>query len=181
VSAARAVSATLALCAPLAAMLAGCPLPQPVPEIEGNISVTPPRILTESVRPADGVVRVGTDCLPGAFVPFGGTIDDADLDEAVEARWFVDYATDAPGVQQNDFPVAPPDGTDTRRALSDFRFFPARFAPVPHVIELVVSNGFFPIGLDPAGSSQPNRTAQSGFETQVFRWVVLYEPGGRCE
>jgi hypothetical protein len=180
VTAARAVSA-LALCGSLVATLAGCPLPQPVPEIEGNISITPPRILTDSVRPTDSVVLVGTSCAPEAFVPFGGTIDDPDLDEAVEARWFVDYAADAPGVHQNDFPIAPPDGTDTRRALSDFRFFPARFAPVPHVIELVVSNGFFPIGLDPAGSPQPNRTPQTGFETQVFRWLVFYEAGGRCE
>lgn len=177
---ARAIGA-LALWLALAAGLSACPLPQPVPAIEGDISITPPRILTESMHPVEGTVRVGTDCSPETFVPFGGVIDDADLDESVEARWFVDYAPDAAGVHQNDFPAATSDGTDTRRALADFRFFPARFPAGPHAIEVVVSNGFFPIGLDPVGSIQPNRTPQGGFETQVFRWIVVYEPGGRCE
>jgi hypothetical protein len=169
-----------ALGAALALALTACPLPQPVPAIEGDVGVTPPRILTETAQPAEGVVRVGTDCPTDAFVPFGGTIDDPDLEDLVEARWFVDYAPSAPGVQQNDFPQAAEDGTNTRRTLAEFRFFPARFAPAPHVVEVVVSNGFFPIGLDPAGALQPNRTPQSGYETQVFRWVVLYEPGARC-
>lgn len=165
----------------LGTSLAACPLPQPVPAVEGDISVTPPRILTESVRPADGTVRVGTECPAESFVPFGGTIDDPDLEDAVEARWFVDYTAAAAGVQQNDFPAASTDGTDSRRPLADFRFFPSRYAAAPHVVEVVVSNGFFPIGQDPPGALQPNRTPQSGYETQVFRWVVVYEPGGRCE
>jgi hypothetical protein len=176
----RAVTA-LALWGTLATALAACPLPQPVPAIEGDVSVTPPRVLTESVNPAEAIVRVGVDCTPETYVPFGGVINDPDLDDAVEARWFVDYSADAPGVQQNDFPAASPDGTDTRRLLAEFRFFPARFAPVPHMVEVVVSNGFFPIGFDPVGSPQPNRTPQSGYETQVFRWLVVYEAGGRCE
>ncbi|HET7753512.1 MAG TPA: hypothetical protein VFK85_06355 [Anaeromyxobacteraceae bacterium] len=164
----------------LAAALAGCPLPQPVPTVEGDVSVTPPRILTETVVPADGVVRVAPDCAPEAFVPFSGTLDDPDLDDAVEVRWFVDYSPGMPGVQQNDFPAASPDGTDTRRALPDFRFFPARYAPGPHVVEVVVSNGFYSLGRDPPGSLQPNRTPQPGYETQVFRWLIVYEAGGRC-
>ena len=169
------------LVAAIAVVLAGCPLPQPLPAIEGDVSVTPPRFVTESVFPAEGVVRVGLDCPQDAFVPFGGTIADADLDEAVEARWFVDYGAGAAGVFQNDFPLAPPDGTDSRRVLSEFRFFPSRFTATPHVIEVVVSNGFYPIGQDPVGTLQPNRTAQLGFETQMFRWIVAYEPGGRCQ
>jgi hypothetical protein len=85
-------------------------------------------------------------------------------------------------VQQNDFPAASTDGTNSRRPLADFRFFPSRFpAGPPHVVEVVVSNGFFPIGQDPPGALQPNRTPQSGYETQVFRWTVVYEPGGPCE
>jgi hypothetical protein len=48
-------------------------------------------------------------------------------------------------------------------------------------VEVVVSNGFHTIGQDPPGALQPNRTPQSGYETQVFRWTVVYEPGGRCE
>ena len=171
----------LAFWVSLATALAGCPLPQPVPTVEGDIAVTPPRILTESVYPSDGVVRVAADCAPDAFVPFGGSIDDPDVDDAVEARWFVDYSAGAPGVQQNDFPAAPPDGTDSRRMLADFRFFPARYAPLPHVVEVVVSNGFYTIGRDPVGTLQPNRTPQSGYETQVFRWLVVYEAGGRCQ
>jgi hypothetical protein len=166
----------------LACALAGCPLPQPLPAVEGNISVTPPRILTESVRPSEVVVRVGSDCPEDAFIPFGAILDDPDLEDIVEARWFVDYATGAAGVQQNDFPAASPDGTDTRRALADFRFFPGRYlAAVPHVVEVVVSNGFYAIGQDPIGAAQPNRTPQPSYETQLFRWLVVYEAGGRCE
>jgi hypothetical protein len=127
-------------------------------------------------------VRVGTDCPSGSFVTFGGSIDVPDVEETVEARWFVDYSRTAVGVVAVDFPAPSPDGSDTRRSLAGFRFFPGDFAavPGPHVVEVVVSNGFFPIGSD-AGAAEPNRTAQGGFETQLYRWVVLLESGGRCE
>ena len=175
---ARIATAALVL---VASVLAGCPLPQPVPAIEGSVTVTPPRILTQTVQPDDTVVRVGTSCAADQSVPFGGFIDAADLDEIVEARWFVDYSAEAPGVQQNDFPAAAPQGTVTQRPLADFRFFPARFSPGTHVVEVVVSNGFYAIGRDPAGAVAPNRSPQPGFETQVFRWVVQHADGGRCE
>jgi hypothetical protein len=180
VSGARAVAALAAWLA-LGTSLAACPLPQPVPSVEGDITVTPPRIVTESMLPADATVVVGTGCPAESFIAFGGSIDDPDLDDAVEARWFIDYSAGAAGVLQNDFPAASTDGTNSRRALADFRFFPSRYPAGPHVVEVVVSNGFFPIGQDPPGALQPNRTPQSGYETQVFRWTVVHEPGGRCE
>jgi hypothetical protein len=44
-----------------------------------------------------------------------------------------------------------------------------------HVVELVVSNGFAP---EP--TSRPYRTPAQGYETQFFRWVFRYVPGGAC-
>jgi hypothetical protein len=176
-SAARALGASVAL---LSAVLAGCPLPQPVPAFEGAATVTPPRILTETARPGETVVRVGTDCGESAVIAFGAELDDPDLDDAVEARWFVDYSAGAPAPETTDFPPAAPDGSTTRRVLADFAYEIARRAgSSPRVVEVVVSNGFFPTGTP--GLPQPNRTPQPGFETQVFRWVVVYEPGGRCQ
>jgi hypothetical protein len=81
----------------LAAALAGCPIPQPLPDYPPG-TVTPPRILMATVQPASGaVIRVGTECPtdPAGEPSFelGAQVFDSDAIEPVVARWFVNYDT----------------------------------------------------------------------------------------
>jgi hypothetical protein len=170
-------------------LLAACPLPQPLPSVghEDGGTVTPPRIFIQSVSPPETVIQVSLSCpTPPAFTVSVDIIDD-DTAERVDARWFVDYAPDAAnsrllgGPEDNEGPVDP---TVTLRHLLPVVFTPNDFSPTPapgvvHVLELVVSNGFYP--LNTPDLPQPNRTPQPGYETQVFRWVFQYvATGGRC-
>jgi hypothetical protein len=182
----RRVSLLAAVAAvPLA--LAACPLPQPLAEvsrIDGG-TVTPPRIVVDSVVPAETVIRMGTTaCTPGGpHFALGASVDDPQTDDVVEARWFVDYSAAVPattGVQKLDFPQSANTG-DPVRALAPYDFTPGPFDPSTpmHVVEVVVSNNFRP--LNDATSLLPNRSPQDGFETQVFRWVFVYDASSsRC-
>lgn len=165
-----------------AAVAGGCPLPQPLPVVQrtGGLTVTPPRILAESASPGQALVRVGTGCGAAAVRPFSVVLEDLNVDEVVQARWFVDYDAGSPGLQGlEDVPPAPGGGT-LRPLASPYQYRLGDHDPArPHVVELVVSNGFYAIGADPPGSPV-NRTPQPGYETQVFRWVVLYETGAPC-
>ncbi len=88
---------TLALLA-LAAALAGCPLPQPLPEYKEGTSVTPPRILSDGISvdgvPANSqaVFLVPAGCTaPEPTYALSAQIHDTNNLEQVEARWFVNY------------------------------------------------------------------------------------------
>jgi hypothetical protein len=166
--------------------LAACPLPQPLPVVgrTDGTTIAPPVILPATVAPPDAVVVLRPDCPAGTVVPFSATVEDSNLEDVVDARWFVDYTPQSSGIAFADSPPAAADGVDTRRALLPFQFEPALYASggAHHVIELVVSNGFYPPNTP--GLSQPNRSAQPGFETQLFRWFVMFDattgtcPGG---
>ncbi len=171
-----------------AAGLGGCPLPQPLPElgrVDGG-TVTPPRIVVDpsSLTPIDSVVRVSVACpLPGPRFELRAEVDDPNTTEAVDARWFVDYDPLAPsstGAQALDSPP-PVTAPATRRPVQPFVFAPPAYDPAApvHVVELVVSNGFMPLGSPNA--ALPNRSAELGFEVQVYRWVFQYDPASqRC-
>jgi hypothetical protein len=163
------------------ALAAACPLPQPLPAVQrvGGSTVAPPRVVAETASPRSALVRVGTGC-GVAVLPFSAVLDDPNVDEVVEARWFVDYDAGSTGVQDLEQVAPAPDG-GTLRALADpFLFRLGAHDPaVPHVVELVVSNGFYELGADPPGAAV-NRTAQPGYETQVFRWTVVYDPAALC-
>ena len=47
------------------------------------------------------------------------------------------------------------------------------------MVELVVSNGFAPQD-DAARGARPTAPPQANFQTQVYRWVFHYAPGGDC-
>jgi hypothetical protein len=183
----------------LALLLAGCPIPQSLPEYPSTGTIAPPRLLTGSTTPIDTAIEVAPDCLAttGAepvFVLHTALVDENTL-EKVEARWFVDYL---PGSQAREVPRAieiidgPADGVSTLRAVQDFTFRPYGFDPQGseqafrdgggiHVVEIVVSNGFAPEP-DPGEPAlpQPWRTPLPQFETQLLRWVFHYAPGGTC-
>jgi hypothetical protein len=171
------------LAAGLALVCAGCPLPQPVPSVQrtGGQTVTPPRILVDTALPGDAIVVVRPDCPRGATIPFSATVEDLDLDDTVEVRWFVDYSLQTHAPVATAFLVAAADGTNPLREVQPLAFEPAVDASrgTSHVVELVVSNGFYPITA--TGLAQPGRSPLPGYETQVFRWFVLVDPSGRCE
>jgi hypothetical protein len=164
-------------------LLAACPLPQPLPVVQrtNGTTVTPPRVIAESATPAQALIRVGDACPSTSTVAFSALLDDPNVDDAVQARWFVDYDAGAHGVLGIEDVAAAADPSNPIRSLAaPFVYRITDHAPAqPHVVELVVSNGFYGLGGDPLGSPV-NRTAQPGFEAQVFRWIVLHEAGGPC-
>ncbi len=175
------LAGTIALVAGAILPLAACPLPQPLASVghEDGGTKTPPRVDVSSAIPRASLVKVSTSCpQPPAFT-VGATLIDDDNSEPVTARWFVDYTPDSDGsrmLASEDLPGSE-EPTQTTRALSPLTFSPADFGVAPgiaHVLEVVVSNGFYPPGT--AGLPLPNRTPQPGFETQVFRWVFQFDP-----
>lgn len=175
----RLAPALLAL--PLA-LLPGCPIDQPLQDIRDVRSS--PRIVFERLSPQATIIDVSKTCTPPPRFTLHATLVDENLAEDVEARWFVDYQVPGNvGVQYGDHPAPSPSGSDPTRAVSDFVWEPLDYgtflSPV-HVVELVVSNGFWP--LNHPGLALPNRTPQERFETQVFRWVFRYvDTGGLCQ
>jgi hypothetical protein len=77
-----------------AAALAGCPLPQPLPDYPPG-TITPPRILVDGVvaGAASTVQLVPASCPPGSepSYPLTVQIHDTNNIESVDARWFVNY------------------------------------------------------------------------------------------
>jgi hypothetical protein len=169
-----------------AAALSGCPLPQAVPEIglNGQVLVPAPRIVYELVNPQVTVVDIQKSCPSQPRFSLSAVIADESTTEAVEARWFVDYdaaSQTTSSVAASEFPLPDPDPTNPHRALSPFVFLPGDWqgAQALHVVELVVSNGFY--ATTETGLPLPNRTPQPGYETQVFRWVFRFvDSGGAC-
>jgi len=182
----------------LGAALSGCPLPQTLPEYPASGTITPPRIQSDSVTPAATVVTVQANCLasPAPSFTLSARLVDENTFEKVEARWFVDYdptrstVTPIPPIQIIDGPA---DGATIERSLKDFVFQPYAFDPLGveqayrdggglHIVELVVSNNFAPEPAPPATNPRPWRTplttATQQFETQVYRWIFHYVPGG---
>ena len=85
-----------ALAALAATALAGCPLPQPLPDYPPG-TITPPRILADGISIAgtssngQPIVLVPANCPTEPVYPLGAQVLDANTIEQVEARWFVNY------------------------------------------------------------------------------------------
>lgn len=79
-----------------AAALAGCPLPQPLPDYPPG-TITPPRILADEISIAgtssngQSIVLVPANCPIQPVYSLGAQVLDANTIEQVEARWFVNY------------------------------------------------------------------------------------------
>jgi hypothetical protein len=190
------VAMRLAIAVAGALLLAGCPIPQPLPDYPPG-TITPPRILVDSIFPTQPFIRVGTDCLPGEEPSFAmsARVFDSNNLEQVAARWFVNYDEAVPGTwspQGGTLPVpADQDSLVLQRTVPPFTFAPYGF-PRPNgtpgtidsfpfnepgtirVVELLVSNNF----LEPPGSAvPPYRAAAANFEVQIHRWVFALVPG----
>ncbi|GEJ57471.1 hypothetical protein [Anaeromyxobacter diazotrophicus] len=183
--AARRAGLALAVSAVAAALLAGCPLPQPLAEVarvDGGV-ISPPRIVAESAVPAETIIFVSQGCSAAVF-SLGAEVEDVNTLEAVEARWFVDYQATLPQIPLSQPVPAGDDPANPIRAVVPYPFDAVAWNNgVPlHVVELVVSNAFKAI--TPTDARQ-NHSAQDGFETAVYRWVFQYVPAGdargRCQ
>ncbi len=182
----------------LGAALAGCPLPQTLPEYPASGTITPPRIQSDSVTPSDTVILVDAGC-PGLDTShafrLGATIVDENTYEPVEYRWFVDYdpqrATVRPLFPDRQFIPGTQDGVTIERAVPPLELQPYTFDPPLygspteskpgqnfrdsgglHVVELVVSNAF--ASEDPApvpAHARPWRTPLKN-ATQSFETQV---------
>ncbi len=158
----------------------GCPLPQPLPEVartpDGG-SASTPIVLPDSATPPGPVSFLARDCPNGAQVTLGATVEDLDTSEAVEARWFANYASVSGATGLLDVVTVPAsaDPSDPLRIVPPLVFVPYHAggaAPrAVDVVDLVVSNGFLPLG-DPTAPLQ--RAAPAGFVTQAYRWVFQY-------
>ncbi|HZZ84520.1 MAG TPA: hypothetical protein VFE30_08280 [Anaeromyxobacteraceae bacterium] len=168
--------------------LAGCPLPQPLAEVsrvDGG-TLTPPRVLSESALPPGPMTLVSKTCAQAPQFTVQASLVDENVLEPVEARWFLDYSTNPGGYSMLRVDtVAPPEPnapSQTVRALQPLQLPVPAFDPAAptHVLEVVVSNGFYASGQEPPGVP-PNRSAQPGYEAQLFRWVFTYvDAGGAC-
>jgi hypothetical protein len=170
-----------------ALLLAGCPIPQPLPDYPPG-TITPPRILTESLTVQDPIVFVPAGCAstePGPAYALGATLFDSNNIEQVEARWFVNWPDNAAFFLED--PVPPDtDPTVFTRAVQPFVFHPYAFPPprtaptgrpymtpgTIRVVELLVSNAFFE---PPNDAPVPFRSPAPNFETQLQRWTFLLE------
>ena len=167
--------------------LAGCPLPQPLPDYPAG-TITPPRILQDQLLEDGAVTLVPAGCttVTPEYTLSAGVVDSNTI-EGIEARWFVNYANQDPWstVHQSNQILPNPDSTNLVRGVPEFVFRPYTYpppmgtTPVPgppynqdrvlHVVELVVSNGFDPSAV----GTNANRAPKPGFETQYHRWVFL--------
>jgi hypothetical protein len=188
----------------LLVLVAGCPLPQPLPSYPAG-TVTPPRILMDALSQPQSTIRVPAGCTPTApSYDLNAELVDNNTSETVTARWFVDYdrqnsARCAPAVPEDVITGPGDQATDpTRRSVPAYHFAPYDHVPVLggsdpsaagviHVVELVVSNRF-DAGADAialctpavaAGTYPFRMPASEGgvhFETQTYRWVFVNVP-----
>ncbi len=185
------MSRTTLLALAAAAALVGCPLPQPLPEYS-PIANTPPRIVMDDSVPGNQIPYSGTivpvpaGCTGAkpAF-PLHAQIRDSNTTEPIEVRWFVNYDPSNSGLwywksQETIQAVVPTPPDATLREIRGWTFLPYDFPSVAgaaadavgalHIVELVVSNGFYSPALD---APLPFRSPAPGFEVQVYRWVFM--------
>jgi hypothetical protein len=182
------------LTAALAVGLAGCPIPQPLPDYPAG-TITPPRILTDGLLGNGAVTLIPSNCVTTApeYSLSTGVVDTNTI-ESIEGRWFVNYDFRDEAwyvVRHSDVMLPNADTTNLTRAVPAWTFKPYGYGPpygvasasgppyrdpgILRVVELVVSNGFDPSIVDTAMPAV-NRAPLLGFETQVFRWVFLSVP-----
>ena len=158
----------------------GCPLPQPLPDVartpDGG-SVSTPIILPDTAAPPGAISYLARDCPNGVQVTLGATVEDLDTSEAVEARWFANYASvrGSTGLLNDVNVPASADPSNPLRIVPPFVFVAylsgGAASRSVDVVDLVVSNSFLPLG-DPTPPVQ--RAATAGFVTQAYRWVFQY-------
>ncbi len=183
-------------------LIAGCPLPQPLPDYPPG-AVTPPRILMDQLERREALIRVPAGCPTDPSYELAASLIDTNTTEPVTARWFVDYdprnsSACTPARPQSVIQGPGDEASDpTLRQVPAYPFRPYDHLPVVgggaadapgavHVVELVVSNrfdgaaDFVELCAPDSPTPFPYRTAlRDGsvqFETQTYRWVFVNVP-----
>ncbi len=180
--------------------LAGCPLPQALPEYPPGQTVTPPRVIVDdNVRQVafpQPIVEVPAGCPIAPTFALSTFLKDLNTEETVTGRWFVNYDARerfSPTVvvqQQDQIPPPDVDAEDqTLRQSGTFIFAPYSRIPAAatgggngaslgavQVVEYVVSNGFDAAAGNDA-VDRPNRKPYQDdevqFEVQSYKWVFI--------
>ena len=191
------------LLATVALGLAGCPIPQPLPDYPAG-TVTPPRILQDQLLEDGALTLVPANCTTLAPYVLSARVVHSNNIDAIEARWFVNYDFRdlvLSDIQQRDVISPNSDPSNLERVVPPFLFDPYRYGPpygvtpqtprpykypgLLNVVELVVSNGFDPSNVNTIAPGA-NRTPQAGppgqpqFATQYHRWVFLTSDTVTC-
>ena len=185
------------LLAAVALGLAGCPIPQPLPDYPAG-TVPPPRILMDEQLADGAVTLVPANCTTLAPYVLSARVVDANTIESIEARWFVNYDfrdLALSDIRQSSVIAPNADSTNLTRIVPQFLFDPYRYPPpygtpaltgppyrvpgVLRVVELVVSNGFDPANANTVAPGA-NRSPAAAFETQYYRWVFLTSSDVSC-
>ncbi len=173
-----------------ALLLAGCPIPQAVPDYPAG-TITPPRILMDEISGAgQRIIYVPADCA-GAHptYPLSAKLVDVNTLELVRVRWFVNYDANIPArsmwAHQDDIQGSTDTQAPTQRIVptwtfdayggygtaTDPQYGVASANGALQIVDLVVSNSF-----DDGATALPNRTPTAGFETQAYRWIFVTKP-----
>jgi hypothetical protein len=165
-----------------AATLAGCPIPQPVPEYPATGVVAPPTILMDLVTPPGTFIPIPASGCSAPVYTLSASIEDLDTTERVDARWFIDYdpsnaLTRDPIGGSIEVLVDTTAADPTIRPVPEFGFTAydvVHGVGAAHVVELVVSNGFAAEPADPPAGWLPNKMPAPQFQTQTYRWLFTY-------
>jgi hypothetical protein len=190
-----------ALAAAAALTLAGCPLPQPVPDYPAGTTITPPRILVDRIVVGGfaantlPVILVPAGCPTEPVYPLGALVSDT-TNRAFDARWFVSYDAEwnyEPELVDTVLPdpnplvltrtVPPPDpetGAERPFVYRAYYHLPPRGAPQPTSGPPYGEPGLLRVvelvvsnGFDADTVAPRNRAPRTAFETQVYRWTFL--------
>lgn len=149
----------------------------------------PPRIVEKQVQPSERIIRgYGSDLCQ---LEFSVIVEDPDVDDKLDAYWFVDYDPSQPRGADSAVRLEPINKKVVRDDRAYFR--PPRFGsidgsrlntPGDHVVEVVVSDN----GLSSLREAQPRliqlpdgqQFADPGYTT-TYVWFVKTEPGGGCQ
>lgn len=156
---------------PVAALLASCLIDQPIePEQQGEeVGNHAPLILGRA--PSATLLHIQRPCSPRFTF---SRLEDADLDDLLEVRWFVNY--DEGNTAIEDEWVIPPDGTAVRQ-VEDRAFVLSldRLSSSTVVVEAVASDGF-------GDTAEPpfNRAVARGRGVAVATWTIIVTEASWC-
>lgn len=154
-------------------LLGGCLIDQPIEEDldEGPKRNHPPTIVLRS--PSASVLHLQRSCTPSFSLP---QIEDFDLGDDLEVRWFVNY--DDGNVEIEDtwyLDASQADGPVRFTGNRQFKVILSKYSHPTIVVEAVVSDGFADRGEHPI-----NRAIARGKGQAVASWTIVISEGSWC-
>ena len=166
--------------APALLLLAGCLAPQDIQEAEpdgAEVNYAPRIVVDQALVEGMAVARihVQTSCDRLRFK--GGEVEELDLDDTLEVRFFLDYDRGCPGCTEvQERVVLPPSAAEVRTTGFEYTLR-LPLDEGTHLVEAWVSDGF-----SPDRSAEPvNRAVAEGKGVDKVVWVIEVESAeGEC-